>query len=50
LPNWVAYGRAHPILTDRSSAVNFIGRYPFLKGSWYGDYFSFCKFHAFQGW
>jgi len=35
--DWDKFVRTHPIMTDRSSELNFIGRFSFFKGSWYGD-------------
>jgi beta-mannosidase len=33
-----AFTDTHPILTDRSSEFSFVGKFPFIKGSWYADY------------
>ena len=35
--DWQKFIESHPILADRSSELHFIGKYLFIKGSWYGN-------------
>jgi beta-mannosidase len=35
--DWPDFVRDHPLVTDRSCELDFVGHYPFNKGSWYSD-------------
>jgi len=35
--DWQKFIKSRPILADRASELEFIGKYPFIRGSWYGD-------------